>query len=93
MVEKVANMNLSCKKLELDYPCVWKYKLIMKNEVCIKDVLDETIGKREFKGKLSNTSSKGKFISYLVELVVTDEKDRLNLHELFGKHKDIKMIV
>jgi len=86
-------MNITCQKLELNYPCSWRYKLIIKSDVSIKDIIAQTLGDREHIGSLANKSSRGKFVSYLVELEVKDEADRLNLHEIFSKHKDIKMIV
>ncbi len=86
-------MNITCQKLELNYPCTWKYKLIVKSDALIKNIISDTIDNREHNMELSNQSSKGKFISYLVELKVKDEADRLNLHKIFSEHKDIKMIV
>jgi putative lipoic acid-binding regulatory protein len=86
-------INLNDHKLELDYPCNWKYKLIMKHDIDVKNVMKDTLGKREHKVSKSNTSSKGKFTSHQVELLVHNEDDRKELHRLFHSHDDVKMIV
>jgi len=89
----VGYTNLTCQKLELNYPCVWKYKLIIKSDANIQTIIKQTISNRKHKGLTTNKSSKGKFVSYLVETQVQDEEDRLNLHRIFSNHKDIKMII
>jgi uncharacterized protein len=86
-------IDLNQHTLELDYPCNWKYKLVMRQEIDIKIVLKETLGDREYNVSLSNASKKGKFNSHKVELLVHNEDDRKELHRIFHQHKDIKMIV
>jgi len=86
-------IDLNKHDLELDYPCNWKYKLIVRQEIDIKIIMKETLGKREHNVKKANTSSKGKFTSHQVELLVHNEDDRKELHRIFHSHDDIKMIV
>ncbi|MBL6970394.1 MAG: DUF493 domain-containing protein [Campylobacterales bacterium] len=86
-------INLEDHKLELDYPCKWEYKLVMRQEIDIKIVLQETIGQREHKVTISKKSSKGKFISHKVQMLVHNEDDRKELHHIFHAHKNIDMIV
>lgn len=86
-------IDLNQHKLELQYPCSWIYKLIVKESVDIKKVVFDVIETREHTVKESKSSSKGKFKSYNLELIVHNDDDRTLLHELLGKHSDIKMIV
>ena len=86
-------VDLNQHNLELDYPCNWQYKLVMRQEISISLVLKETLGDRKHKTSISNKSSKGKFTSHQVELLVHNEDDRKELHRLFHSHKDVKMIV
>lgn len=86
-------IDLNQHTLELDYPCSWTYKLIVKENVNINKVVFDVIESREHSVKPSKSSSKGKFKSYSLELIVHNEDDRKMLHELLGKHDDIKMIV
>lgn len=85
--------DLSNETLELNYPCSWPYKLVVLETANIKSVVKEIINEREHSIKKSKTSSKGKFISYTLELIVHNEDDRKSLYELLGGHSEIKMIV
>ncbi|MCG3707347.1 DUF493 domain-containing protein, partial [Aliarcobacter butzleri] len=57
-------IDLNDKKLELDYPCSWEYKLVVLETTNIKQTVKEVIFEREHKVKESKVSSKGKFKSY-----------------------------
>ena len=85
--------DLSNETLELNYPCSWPYKLVVLEKTNIKNVVIEVISEREHTIKKSKTSSKGKFVSYTLELIVHNEDDRKALYEMLGNHDDIKMIV
>lgn len=85
--------DLNSETLELNYPCSWPYKLVVLEKTNITEVVVEVISQREHTIKKSKMSSKGKFISYTLELIVHNEDDRKVLYELLGAHADIKMIV
>lgn len=86
-------MDLSDKKLQLDYPCNWIYKLIVKEDTKIKKLVKDILHNREYKIKESNSSKKGKFKSYALELLVHNEDDRKEIFQILSEEKDIKMIV
>jgi len=86
-------IDLNQHKLELDYPCNWSYKLVIKHDQNIKKIIKEVLEQREHGVKASKTSSKGKFKSYTLDLIVEDEEDRKNLYQILGDHEHIKMIV
>ncbi|MCG3679372.1 DUF493 domain-containing protein [Aliarcobacter butzleri] len=86
-------IDLNDKKLELDYPCSWEYKLVVLETTNIKQTIKEVIFEREHKVKESKVSSKGKFKSYTLEMLVHNEDDRKEIFKLLGEHSDIKMII
>ncbi|MBL3519631.1 MULTISPECIES: HP0495 family protein [Arcobacteraceae] len=86
-------INLNDKKLELDYPCSWEYKLVVLEDCNVKKCVKEIILEREHNLKPSKTSSKGKFKSYTLEMLVHNEDDRKELFRLLGEHSDIKMVL
>lgn len=86
-------IDLNKHKLELEYPCNWIYTLIVADSCNIKKTVCDVIDKREHNISESKKSSKGKYKSYKVELIVHNDDDRTELHKLFGSHKEIKMIV
>lgn len=86
-------IDLSKHKLELDYPCSWKYKIVLLETVNTKQISKEIFGEREHSLEESNVSKKGKFKSYTIELIVHNDDDREEIHRLLGEHKDIKMVL
>lgn len=86
-------IDLNKHKLELNYPCKWLYKLVVLEKTDIKKVVESLIDKREHELKQSKVSSKGKYKSYSLELLVHNEDDRKELYNILGKHSDIKMVL
>jgi len=86
-------INLNDKKLELDYPCNWEYKLIVLENCDIKKCAKDILLEREYNLKLSKTSSKSKFKSYTLQMLVHNEDERKEIFSLLGEHKDIKMVL
>jgi len=86
-------IDLNKEKLELNYPCNWSYKVIGKNEQNIKNAVKEILDQREYTLKLSNSSKKGKFKSFSLELLVHNEDDRKMLYDILCNHDDINMVL
>jgi len=86
-------IDLNKHKLELDYPCNWTYKLVVVETVNVKEVVTEVITQREHKLEESKVSSKGKFKSYTLDLIVHNEDDRKTIFEQLGNHSLIKMVL
>ena len=86
-------IDLNQHKLELDYPCNWEYEVVVRCEDDINCVIKEVIEDRHHGIKPSKVSSKGKFQSHTLEMMVHNEDDRQNIYKLLSSHKDIKMVV
>jgi len=86
-------IDLSQHKLELDYPCNWTYKLVIRKEQNMNKIIKEILDDRKHGVKPSKTSSQGKFKSYTLDLIVEDENDRKDLYKILGDHEHIKMVV
>jgi len=86
-------IDLNNHKLELDYPCKWVYKIVILHEHNANAIARNVLNDREHKVTKSKVSSKGKFKSYAIDLIVTSDEDRENLHKEFHTHKNVKMIV
>ena len=85
--------DLSQHKLELDYPCSWEYKVVIKCEQDINNIIKEILEDRKHEIKPSKKSAKGKFSSHTLKMEVQNEEDRKNIYKLLGEHQHIKMIV
>lgn len=86
-------IDLNKQKLQLDYPCSWKYKIVIHQQTNAKKITQEIFEQREYSVEKSKVSSKGKFKSYSLELLVHNEEDRKQIHKVLGEHKDIKMVL
>lgn len=99
-------INDSEKKLVLEYPCNWSYKVIASEkealEQAIKDVIEEREQKvngeaREaslgYKITHSNKSKTGKYTSMNLDLLVHNEDDRTFIFDALKRHQDIKMVL
>lgn len=86
-------IDLNEHKLELDYPCNWTYKLVIRKEQNMNKIIKEVLEDRKHGVKPSKTSSKGKFKSYTLDLIVENEEDRKYLYKILGDHEHIKMVV
>jgi len=86
-------IDLNQHTLDLEYPCLWQYKVVIRHEQTIDNIIKEILKDREYTILKSNRSSKGKFHSFSLNLEVQDEEDRLNLYKNLQEHKQIKMVV
>ena len=86
-------IDLSKEKLVLEYPCNWEYKLVVLEHIDIKITVKEVISNREHKVNESKVSSKGKYKSYSLELLVHNDDDRKEIYKMLGDHSNIKMVL
>ena len=83
----------TCAKPDIEYPCEWGYKIIGTNKAALEACIFEIVGKRAYKTKGGNTSSKGKFHSLNMTCKVESQKDRDEVFKAFSDHKDVKMVI
>ena len=86
-------INLNDKKLEIEFGAacdnnggVWESCNIKK---CVKEIIFE----REHSLSVSKSSSKGKFKSYNLKLLVHNDDDRTEIFKLLEEHSEIKMVL
>jgi len=87
------NEKLKGKKLELEYPCNWCYKVIGSDKESVSNAVKSIMDKREHKISDSNKSKNGKYVSMNLDLLVHNEADRNFIFEALKKHKDLKMVL
>ncbi len=86
-------LNDSEKKIVLEYPCNWCYKVIASEEAALKQAIRDVIDEREHKLTTSNKSKTGKYTSMNLDLLVHNEDDRTFIFEALKKHQAIKMVL
>lgn len=78
---------------EIEYPCMWQYKIIGRDRGLVEEAIKVVCGHSPVTVTFSNTSSSGKYHSLNVEIEVVDEKIRDDLFVAFKEHQDITMVI
>jgi len=86
-------INDSEKKVVLEYPCNWCYKVIASEEKALKKAIHDVIDERDHKLTASNKSKTGKYTSMNLDILVHNEDDRTFIFEALKKHQSIKMVL
>jgi putative lipoic acid-binding regulatory protein len=87
------NDKLKGKKLELEYPCNWCYKVIGNDKESVTNAVKDVLDEREHKLTHSNASKGGKYVSMNLDMLVHNEDDRQFIYEALKKHNDVKMVL
>ncbi len=85
-------ISLENKKLELNFPCNWEYKLIVECEEKLKVAVFEIVDKK-YELNHSKVSKKGKYKSFTLKLIIESDVERIDIFEKLKKHSDIKMVL
>ncbi len=86
-------INESEKKVEIAYPCEWKYKVIGEDKEKIEEAVKYVMGERPHTLDFSKTSNKGSYHSYELCTLVHNEDDRTELFRQLKEHNDVKIVL
>lgn len=92
-MKQTENM-LHGKKPQIDYPCPWQYTIIGWDREAIKTAVAGILG--EDAGYIltdSRTSSRGRYISMSLELILHSEEMRLSLYHQLVEHIAVKLVL
>ena len=81
------------KKLELEYPCNWEYKVIINAHCKIKHIAKNVLGDRTYTIRKSNNSKKKTYESFKISLLIHSNDDRITLFEEFKKEDCVKIVL
>lgn len=81
------------KKIELEYPCPWAYKIIGQDKEQMQNAVAEIIRDCKYRIFPSHTSQTAKYNCLNVELNVESESQRTALYEALKAHPVIKMVL
>lgn len=80
-------------KLELEYPCEWRYKIVGGDKGLMIEAVCEIIPNKGHKIEHSNQSRSGKYTSLNLDLIVHNEDERNFIYEALKAHQHIKMVL
>ena len=81
------------RKVQLEYPCPWVYKIIGPDADEMRHAVAEIICDRSYKITPSRSSETAKYHCLNVELSVESESHRTTLHEALKAHRAVKMVL
>ncbi|PAF53072.1 DUF493 domain-containing protein [Helicobacter sp. 13S00482-2] len=79
-------------KPEINYPCEWEYRIIGEDIAKIQEAVFE-IAPRKYDLQEKNKSSKGRFVSLHLKILVNNEEERNHIFCALKNHKEIKMVI
>jgi hypothetical protein len=80
-------------KAEIEYPCRWVYKIIGRRETYLRRAVNEIVGSQSHTLTFSRHSSEGKYCSMRLELVVSGERQRLEIGAALHEHPDVRFVL
>ncbi|MDD3466721.1 MAG: DUF493 domain-containing protein [Campylobacterales bacterium] len=84
---------LEGKKLELEYPVSWQYKIIGMDEDEMHARAVHILKEKPFSLTPSNKSSSGKFVSLTLEVMVYSDDERVFIYEELKQAECIKYVL
>jgi putative lipoic acid-binding regulatory protein len=81
------------QKLEIEYPCIWLYKIIGSEKNAMIMAINEIFAGSDHSLTFSNKSRTGKYISLNLEVTVHSEEARNFFFTALREHSSIKMVL
>ncbi len=81
------------RKVKLEYPCVWVYKIIGPDADEMRHAVAEIICDRACKITHSRSSATAKYHCLNIELSVESESHRTAIYEALKTHRAVKIIL
>lgn len=92
MEKRPIHISDGCKP-EIDYPCLWQYKVIATDCLQVRQIVEEHLGDAPYSLSESNKSSGGKYVSMNLELTVYSDYHRLRIYEGLTAHPAVKVVL
>lgn len=80
-------------RANIEYPVRWKYTVIGVDRPALEAAIVDVVGDESHKTSLSNTSSKGKYVSISLELIVLNETERLRIFDALRSQPAVSFVL
>jgi uncharacterized protein len=81
------------RRVEMDYPCWWGYATVGPDEGQMRKALEAVLKEREYTLNLAKVSSKGKYCSIRVKVLVNSQEERICLYNQMASLEGIKIVL
>ena len=86
-------MSYPDKKPQIEYPCVWDYKVIGQDRALIPQNIDIILENFEFSQRSANKSATGKYTSFHVSVRVTSQMERDHIFSMLQRIPTVKIVI
>jgi putative lipoic acid-binding regulatory protein len=86
-------LNKLDRKVQIEYPCSWLYKVIGEDLQEVRQAIVSIIEERRCIITHSNSSKSGKYHCLNVELIVQTEEVRNGLYQTLKNHPAIRIVL
>ena len=86
-------VNFKEKKAKIQYPTFWPYKVIINSHCKIHNVVENVIGKKEYKVEKSKNSKNKNYESFNVSILVFSDEERVAIYEELKKENCVKIVL
>ncbi len=86
-------MNKLSKKVKIDYPCRWVYKVIGMDKEMLQGIFAALLQDSSYSITASRSSATGKYICLNLEVTVESEEKRIAIYETLRGNPSIKYIL
>ena len=77
----------------IKYPTKWTYSVIGMDRAQLEQAIKDVVEDRSHTVSLSNVSSKGRYVSLVLQLIVLNEGERLRLFKALRDHPAVTMVL
>lgn len=78
---------------KIEYPCLWKYKVIGSDQERMRGAIAKIVGEQEYTLTLSRSSKGGKYYSLNLQINIDNDEIRLEIYEALRKNPAIKFVL
>ncbi|MGR0480049.1 MAG: HP0495 family protein [Candidatus Electronema sp. V4] len=82
---------LAGRTAQIDYPCVWQYKLIGTDREAMRAAVSALLGDAPYSFSESRRSSAGSYLSMNLEVTVESDEQRQSLYRHLAGHPAVRL--
>lgn len=86
-------MKLEDHNVNIEYPCMWNYKIIGQDVTMLRAAVAEILPARRHSLAMSNRSHGNKYVSMTLDLKVSSEADRHSIFDALKQHPAVNMVL
>jgi len=86
-------VNPFYSKPNVEYPCLWIYKVIGMDREQVLKAIEEIMQQRPCEIRYSRSSAAGKYHSFSLEMTLNSDDQRLSIYEALMTHPAIRIVL